>query len=211
MTTSSPPADSVYPPREDTRLLARFAEGTRGLTVLEIGTGNGLVAETAVGAGARVVATDLNPAALRALRERSQPGPAGPAPVRTDLAAGLRRFDRILCNPPYLPTPPAARDPDPWANLALDGGPDGCAVLARIVDSLAEHLRPGGRAYLLESSRQSMARRTELRLRWRARGGRVQRVAEVGSPEEVLEVWEWALPVPVGQVPASAGPGPGGL
>jgi release factor glutamine methyltransferase len=184
-------ASSVYPPREDTRLLARFAEGTRGLTVLEIGTGNGLVAETAARAGARVVATDLNRTALQGLRAR---GNGLLAAVRTDLAAGLRRFDRILANPPYLPTPPGARDPDPWANLALDGGPDGCVVHDRIVRTLAEHLVPGGRAYLLESSRQSMTRRIELREFWRSLGGSVRRVADEPLPGEVLEIWEWGAP-----------------
>jgi release factor glutamine methyltransferase len=192
MTAFPSPAGSVYPPREDTRLLARFAEGTGGLTVLEIGTGNGLVAETALRAGARVVATDLNPAALTALRSRWASTGAIGALVRTDLAAGLRRFDRVLCNPPYLPTSPAARDPDPWTNLALDGGPDGCTVLARILRGLPEHLAPGGRAFLLESSRQSMARRTELRDAWARSHGTVRRVAEAPLSGEVLEVWEWS-------------------
>ncbi|HTT25458.1 MAG TPA: HemK2/MTQ2 family protein methyltransferase [Thermoplasmata archaeon] len=196
MTKAGPSEGSIYPVREDTRLLARFAEGTRGLTVLEIGTGNGRVAETAARAGARVVATDLHPGALAALRRRALALALPVETVRTDLARGLRRFDRILANPPYLPTPPGARDPDPWANLALDGGPDGCEVLARILALLPEHLAVGGRAYLVESSRQPMARRLELRSAWTARGGTVRRVAEEPMPGEVLEVTEWVPPTP---------------
>ncbi|EQD56766.1 methyltransferase, partial [mine drainage metagenome] len=56
--------------------------------------------------------------------------------VRTDLARGLGRFDRILANPPYLPTRTEDRDPDPWQNLALDGGPDGTSTTERILAQL---------------------------------------------------------------------------
>jgi HemK-related putative methylase len=186
---------SIYPPREDTFLLAPFAEGCGGMTVLEIGTGNGTIAESAAKAGARVVATDLNPRALERLRARTLRSKYSLSVVRTDLAAGLRTFQRILSNPPYLPTPPGARDPDPWANLALDGGPDGCSVMARLVATLPEHLEPGGVAFLLESSRQSPARRADLRAGWTALGGTVRPVAERALEDEVLSVSAWTAPV----------------
>jgi len=190
----SEPAAHVYPPREDSELLRPFAEGTLGRLVLDIGTGNGLLAETAARAGARVVATDLNPWALQGLEDRARADGLAISTVRTDLARGLRRFDVILSNPPYLPTPPAARDPDPWVNLALDGGLDGCGPLARIVDRLAEHLRPGGRAYLLLSSRQDAHRREEIVARWEREGGRSRAVRRRTLGDETLEVREWTPP-----------------
>jgi len=182
-------AASVYGPREDSFLLLPFARVAAGSSLLEVGAGRGLAAVTAARAGARVVATDLNPFALRALRARALTERLDLAVVRTDLANGLGRFDRILSNPPYLPTAAAERDPDRWQNLALDGGPDGCRVLARLIDTLGDHLGPAGEAYVVVSSLQSARRRSEIRDRWVAAGG-VQRVVD-GRPleGERLEVW----------------------
>ena len=111
----------VYPPREDTLLILPFAEVAPGALFLEVGCGVGLAALTAARRGARVVATDVNPHALRHLRARARAEGLDLTPVRTDLARGLGRFDRLLSNPPYLPTRPEERDPDRWHNLALDG------------------------------------------------------------------------------------------
>lgn len=182
--------DRVYLPREDTELLLPFAQNVGGLRVLEIGCGNGLAALTAARGGARVVGTDLNPFALHRLAQIAREEGLSVDVVRTDLAAGLGRFDRILANPPYLPTPPAARDPDKWENLALDGGPDGCTLTVRIFGQLREHLRDDGVAYVLVSSRQSRDRLRDIRDRWIARGGSVHPVAERNLGDELLNVWE---------------------
>ncbi len=180
----------VYPVREDSRLLARFARPRRGDTVLEVGCGRGLAALVAARHGARrVVATDLNPTALRAVVRRARREELPLDAVRTDLAAGLRRFDLVLSNPPYLPTSRKERDWNPWEDLALDGGPDGCRVTARLLATLGEHLAPGGRAYLLVSSLQSAARLEEIRARWRQRGDVCRTVARERWGDETLSVW----------------------
>jgi len=188
---------AVYPPREDTALLVRAAGGCRGRTVLEIGTGSGAAAVAAARAGARrVVATDLNPLALRALRRNARAAGVAVEAVRTDLAAGLGRFDRVLANPPYLPTRAAERDPEPLVNLALDGGPDGCAVLARLLRGLPRHLETGGVAYVVVSSLQRASRRARLLAAWRARGGRARPTDAVRLEGETLTLWELSLPEP---------------
>ena len=185
---------AVYPPREDTTLLAGIARRLAGRTVLELGAGSGVVALAAARAGARrVVATDLNPTALGSVARAAAAEGLRVDAVRTDLARGLGRFDRILANPPYLPTRRAERDPDPWVNLALDGGPDGCRVLARIVATLPAHLTVRGAAFVLVSSLQSAGRRRRLRSRWRSRGGTVRTVAERRLEGERLELWELRL------------------
>lgn len=179
---------SVYPAREDTLLLLPFARAGPARTVLDLGTGNGRLALEAAGSGSRVVATDLNLHALQALRARAGPALDRLELVRTDLARGLGRFDRVLANPPYLPTLAGERDPDRWANLALDGGPDGCRVLRRILRALPGHLRPHGSAYVLVSSVQRPGPLGRAIEAWRARGGTVRRVARRQLEGEVLSV-----------------------
>ncbi|HTS33223.1 MAG TPA: HemK2/MTQ2 family protein methyltransferase [Thermoplasmata archaeon] len=183
------PETPYYPARADTLLLLPFARVPTGSTFLEVGAGNGEVALAAARSGARVVATDLNPHALRALAARARTERLPLALVRTDLARGLGRFDRAVFNPPYLPTRPEERDPDPWHNLALDGGADGTAVTARWVSDLPNHLVPGGEGFLLTSTQQSQASLKRLWSSWWAGGGRAEVVASQPLEGERLEVW----------------------
>ncbi|HEV2231047.1 MAG TPA: HemK2/MTQ2 family protein methyltransferase, partial [Thermoplasmata archaeon] len=188
---ASPGAEGpVYPPREDTFLLERAAGSRRGERVLEIGVGEGRAALRSARDGAFVVATDLNLEALRSVRRRAKASGVTIDAVRTDLARGLKRFDLVLANPPYLPTSAASRDPDPWVNLALDGGPDGTKVMARIVRSLPAHLAPGARALLVVSSLQSKAALSAIARRWRALGGRRRARESVALGGERLGLWE---------------------
>ncbi|MGI0139703.1 MAG: HemK2/MTQ2 family protein methyltransferase [Thermoplasmata archaeon] len=184
----------VYPPREDTWLLEAFARSAGALRLLEIGTGNGLLALTAARSGARVVATDLNPAALTELRATSLREGLGIECVRTDLAAGLGRFDRILANPPYLPTPSNERDADPGDRLALDGGPDGCRWTARLFAAWPEHLAPDGEAFIVTSTVQDPRSLASILATWRSLGGVAQVVARRVLEGEVLEVLRCVAP-----------------
>jgi len=184
-------APYVYAPREDTALLVRAAARCQGATVLEVGAGSGAAAFAAVRAGARsVVATDLNPHALRAIRQMARADGLPVEVVRTDLARGLGRFERVLANPPYLPTTAVERDPNRWADLALNGGPGGTETLARLLGTLPRHLAATGRAYVVVSTVQSSARLVRLRARWRARGGTVRVVDRRQLEGERLVLWE---------------------
>ncbi|MGC9435447.1 MAG: HemK2/MTQ2 family protein methyltransferase [Methanomicrobiales archaeon] len=139
--------ERVYPPREDTWLLLKTArnEVRADDRVLEVGCGSGEVA-AGLAPVDRVVATDINPHALRLTRSR------GVAVVRTDLCAGLLPvFDLVVFNPPYLPTGPDERIDD-WLEYALDGGEDGREVISRFSRMVAGALAPGGRVLLLVSS-----------------------------------------------------------
>lgn len=157
---------------------------------MEVGCGRGLASLVSARHGARkVVATDLNPYALRLLAQRARHERLPIDVVRTDLMAGIGRVDLVLSNPPYLPTTRPQRDPNPWQNLALDGGPDGCKVTARLLGSLANHLAPGGRAYVVVSSRQSPRRLQQIRAQWRRDGGVGRTVAQERWGTERLSVW----------------------
>ncbi|WP_330294839.1 methyltransferase domain-containing protein [Streptomyces sp. NBC_00503] len=93
---------------------------------MEIGTGTGALALHAAGRGARVTAVDVSrpavaAARLSALRQRLPLRVLhGDFAVRT---AG-RRFDVVLTNPPYVPSP-RARLPSHGARRAWDAGPEG--------------------------------------------------------------------------------------
>ena len=186
-----------YGPREDTYLLMRAVPArrlSRNRTLLEVGTGSGTIALRVAAAGTRVVATDIDRAALRHVRSLARERGFSVDLVRADLLRGLRKFDRILFNPPYLPTPAAARDPDFGTNRAIDGGPDGWSVATRFVDQLMPHLNPGGCAWLVVSSRQSAAGRRRVARAWRARGGRVRTAHSVRLADERLVLWRLEFP-----------------
>lgn len=141
---------AVYEPAEDSRLLAAAVEDriAGDEMVLEVGVGSGYVADRVREAdGARVVGCDINPAACEAARE------AGVETVRADLMEPLAAgsVDVVLCNPPYLPTPPEREWDDPLED-ALSGGEDGRRVVRPFLADVGRVLRPGGRAYLLVSS-----------------------------------------------------------
>ena len=187
------PDGEVYPPREDTFLLLPFARVSAPARVLEVGTGAGRIALEAARGGSRVVATDLNRRALVPLRERALEEKLDLAVVRTDLARGLGRFDRVLSNPPYLPTGAEEHDPDRGADLALDGGPDGTRVLERLLAHLPEHLALGGAAFVVVSSVQAAAGLERIAADWHRRGGVREIVASRRLEGERLEVWKLTL------------------
>ena len=137
----------VYPVREDTLLLlgAALAEARPSDRVLELGTGSGYIARHLAGKVALMVATDVNFHACLAATSY------GVEIARTDLTAGIRgQFDLVLFNPPYLPTTPEERLDD-LLEMALDGGPSGREVIARLLPDLPRVLAPGGKMLLVIS------------------------------------------------------------
>jgi release factor glutamine methyltransferase len=154
---------AVLIPRPDTEtLVAEFLtlfKGHPGPLAVDVGTGSGAIALACASQHrtARLVATDRSAEALdvaRANANRLQLADRVAfregdllAPARPDAP-----FDAILSNPPYIPTDviptlePGVRDHEP--HLALDGGPDGLAVVRRLVEQAAPLLRPGGHLLL---------------------------------------------------------------
>jgi release factor glutamine methyltransferase len=142
----------VYQPEADTYLLleAVLSEIVPGERILEVGTGSGYIASRICG-NAMVLATDINPHAVREARE------SGLEVARADLLEGIRGpFDLVIFNPPYLPTKEEERIED-WLEHALDGGKNGRAVISRFAGQVRRVLAPGGRVLILVSSLTGIA------------------------------------------------------
>ncbi|WP_336025133.1 HemK2/MTQ2 family protein methyltransferase [Halobellus salinisoli] len=149
---------TVYQPAEDSRLLAAAVEAVGRGRLLEVGTGSGWVAARAadVETVTSVVASDVNPHACLAARERALSGEAGEARfdvVRADLLSPFvdGAFDTVAFNPPYLPTDPE-REWDDWMERALSGGESGRELIEPFLETVGRALAPNGVALLLVSS-----------------------------------------------------------
>jgi release factor glutamine methyltransferase len=72
--------------------------------------------------------------------------------VRGDLFAAVagQRFDLIVSNPPYVPSPNSGL-PRRGLARAWEGGPRGRTFIDRICASVREHLNPGGALLLVQS------------------------------------------------------------
>ncbi|MHC1632039.1 MAG: HemK2/MTQ2 family protein methyltransferase [Methanotrichaceae archaeon] len=141
-------SEKVYEPAEDTALLLRAVQDEirSADTVLELGCGRGLISAELVSLARSVLATDINPYAVRMTKR------TGIETVQADLFRGIKaKFDLIIFNPPYLPTGPQERL-DGWLNFAFDGGITGRGTVNCFLEDLKEHLNPEGRAFLLVSS-----------------------------------------------------------
>ncbi len=138
--------DEVQPPKAGSLFFCRHLSVRPGERVLEIGSGLGLAAIVAARAGARVVATDVVPAAVEAIRMNAALNGVAVEARLGDCYGAVpgERFDLICSNPPQMPTPPDRARSDPAAT-ADNGGPDGWAVLDRIIAGAPAHLHPGGR------------------------------------------------------------------
>lgn len=131
-------------------------ESVRGV---DVGTGSGClaIACASVHPGARFVAIDISESALEVARKNAaRHGVADRIEFRQGdrlgPVLGEGPFDAIVSNPPYIPTAdietlePGVRDYEP--RLALDGGPDGLAVVRGIVEQAEGLLKPGGHIIL---------------------------------------------------------------
>ena len=127
--------------------------------IADVGTGSGIVAVCAArnAKNARITAVDVSPRALAIARENAVAhGVAERIEfVESDLFAELpvdRRFDFVVSNPPYVTSAEWAalakdvRDYEP--RLALEAGPAGTEVIARLAPQAAERLSTGGRLLL---------------------------------------------------------------
>ncbi len=151
-------------PRPETEVLVREVLACAPLwqdktpAIVDAGTGSGCIVLSLAleRPAAHYIGLDISPDAVALAQENRQ---ALGAQDRVALAEGELAdtvepgmLDALVSNPPYIPTsvwetlPAHIREHEP--RLALDGGPDGLAVLEQMVQDATFALKPQGRLFL---------------------------------------------------------------
>ena len=155
-------------PRQDTETVCECAleliKHKPGASVLDLGTGSGCLAISIkkLRPDARVAASDISPAALALAAENALKLNAEIELILSDGLSALesRRFDLVVCNPPYL-------DEQDMKNLqrelkyepetALYGGADGLDMYRRFIKELPRHMNECAAAVFEVGSGQAEA------------------------------------------------------
>ncbi len=148
-------APGVFVPRTRTGFLVEEALVVcpRPTVAVDLCCGNGAIgaALAAEVPSLEVHAVDVDPAAVACARLNlaAWSGRVYAGDLTAPLPSSLRgRVDLLVANTPYVPTdaialmPPEAREHE--ARAALDGGPDGLALLRRVASAAPAWLAPGG-------------------------------------------------------------------
>ncbi len=140
----------IYEPAEDSYLLQKYVRQNASGRVLDMGTGSGIQALTAVvnPAVREIVAVDINPDAVAALQEQIREQRLRKIKVlQGDLFEPIEgQFDLIIFNPPYLPQDEGIED------HALYGGKKGWEISERFFHRASRFLLPTGKILFLFSS-----------------------------------------------------------
>lgn len=157
--------EHVYEPAEDTFLLAEKMTVTEDDTVLDMGTGCGILAVLAAEKTKNVLAVDVNPYAIQcAVKNAETNGVKERIEFRHgDLFQTINpneNFSLILFNAPYLPSEPD--EEKSWIGKAWAGGRNGRKIVDRFVMDAPNFLAAGGRIQLVQSSLSDVKRTIEM-------------------------------------------------
>jgi release factor glutamine methyltransferase len=147
--------ENVYEPAEDSLLFAENLEVEAGESVLDMGTGCGILGVLAAENTGSVMAVDVNPYAVRCAKENAALNNVRSKMtfVRSDLFACFSKkamFDLILFNAPYVPVEDG--EAGSWLGRAWAGGASGRRVINRFISEVSEHLESDGRVLLMQST-----------------------------------------------------------
>jgi release factor glutamine methyltransferase len=153
--------ENVYEPAEDTFLVAEKMDIKEDDTVLEIGTGCGILAVLAAEKAKCVVAIDVNPHAIECASRNAKNNNVN---KKIEFRQGYlfhplkknERFSLILFNSPYLPSEPD--EEKSWIGKAWAGGQNGRKILNQFVLAAPTFLADNGRIILVQSSLSNIKR-----------------------------------------------------
>jgi len=131
----------IYEPEEDSYLLNKFVKKYAKGKVLDMGTGSGIQALTALENTPDVLAVDINEECVRALKINV---------IQSDLFSNVKgKFDLIIFNPPYLPED--KEEPED-SKVITTGGEKGSEIIVKFLEDAKEHLNKNGKILILISS-----------------------------------------------------------
>ena len=135
----------IYTPKEDSELLKSVIKKYAKGTILDMGTGTGILAKEATETAKKVLAVDINKKAIEYCKNNIKNEKI--TFKQSDLFENIKeKFDLIIFNPPYLPEDKKAKD------ISLDGGKKGHELIEKFLKQAKTHLKLNGKILLLYSS-----------------------------------------------------------
>jgi methylase of polypeptide subunit release factors len=195
---------TVLPPTPYSLCLAEHIPEMPGHTVVDVGTGSGILGIDARWQGAaRVYVRDINPEAIavamenatrNAVQEGCTPVPTGrtmlPLPAGTSI-------DVVLCNPAQLPLPESAKADDPCY-----AGQDGRQMIEGVIRETPPWLSPAGRLLMTHNSLTDYQQARPIQEAVGGRAGLAPTLTNIGlvyddlgQPEQALPSYQQALPI----------------
>jgi release factor glutamine methyltransferase len=136
--------DLIYEPSEDSYLIGEELRKFHDISVLDMGTGSGYLAEIAMKNNCKVLAADINDKSIEICKQKGIPC------VKSDLFSEIKdKFDLIVFNPPYLPLD---KDEPEDSKLITTGGKKGNEIIEEFLKNAKKYLNPSGKILLLFSS-----------------------------------------------------------
>jgi release factor glutamine methyltransferase len=147
--------NEVYEPAEDSFLFAENLPTREVGQAIDVGTGCGILGIIIARRAKMVIATDINPYAVRCARQNARANGVSDRMhfFQGDLFSPLRvgeRFDLVLFNAPYLPSKQG--EGSSWVERAWTGGDAGRRAIDDFVRKATLRLRPGGEILLMQSN-----------------------------------------------------------
>ena len=178
----------VYSPSDDTLLMLLAIVPKPGQSVLEMGTGSGIIALHCAKAGSKVSAIDISEKSLNCARNNASINNLTIEFIKSDLFSNITgKYDMIIFNPPYL----SGQDAEVLAvddKRQLIGGKQGHELSVKFMEQAGQYLTGKGKIYLLTSTETSDKVIDRARQLFS-----IRKIAEKRIFFEVLTVWELGL------------------
>jgi len=145
--------NEIYEPAQDSYLLQKvvkdFIKKKKPRKILDMGSGSGILARTAINCGAdekNITLVDINSNSVKHLKKKLPNSKV----INSNLFSKLtEKFDLIIFNPPYLPED---KDEPKNSKLATTGGKNGSELINKFLLNAKNYLNSDGKILLLTSS-----------------------------------------------------------